>query len=980
MVRKSLYSCNRCSANINYPGGPAFLLPLSSAGALPPILSNLCPSSNPPRLVLAALRVLCNIAESAALTPNSYPFNAATLADIIFLHPHVDSFYRILLQSAPNNSVQIQVSLTASLISKLCRDERHQSNLANAGVLDALATRLASVVVSQGLVLPGAELIIHKEYLQDGIPPPAPPNADLAGILGAITVIIADSKFRASQLIYSNAILAVFPTSTGADFQPNRSTKAAWSAFTAADLSTRQARLNAVDYLIPHVPLSRTKSTSTLSSAFPPLGAPGSFEHLVQLGRPQNPSWPQSPSFEADTSLQEMFDSVNEPESALIAYLILLTRSTKDYVRLMAASVLTVLYRAGLTHKTRETDLGMLIVPILVQLLEEERSATRKIPDGTFDTPEAVAMEQLIKERTPAVIAMLIVDSEYLQKAAYDAGIIVKLSKLLKSAYDPVLDNSGSHTWSPVLDNNVEKESLYSSQSSWLGQAGQLPQLVHNIKMRESTLRAIAALVPFKDEYRKALIEQGIVPYIVESLKASPEKPSTRAGEKAEKLGQTVEDSKQKFSGFGSNPISVQIAACGAIRYLSRSVSILRTTLIDNEVVMPVFRLLRHPDIDVQIAATAAVCNLVMDFSPMRDVSRIHLCFPSKTLTDRSQTISAAGVLKILCEHAHSGNVKLRLNAIWALKSLVVSASNDVKKTCLDELGQGWLVQLICNDTEDEALASAKPSSGSIGLNGEVDEDVPMNQFEDDDETIMTGSIGALGRQSPDVFNIRQGSTASRPESSRGILSNSRLATLRDLETNPAQKARKDDIAVQEQGLDFIRNLIGGFNTVGTSETSEMIDFLFSSLGQDQIFEILASKLRSKVLQPVGKRNSGSYTDRKVIPPQPEIIIGVEYILVHFAASVPRHRQLVIAQTDLLKLLIPQFNHPNKEVRLALCWIVINLTWVDDTINTQACAQRAQELIKLGFLNKLENLEKDDELDVRERAKTAVWQMKQGYN
>jgi hypothetical protein len=97
------------------------------------------------------------------------------------------------------------------------------------------------------------------------------------------------------------------------------------------------------------------------------------------------------------------------------------------------------------------------------------------------------------------------------------------------------------------------------------------------------------------------------------------------------------------------------------------------------------------------------------------------------------------------------------------------------------------------------------------------------------------------------------------------------------------------------------------------------------------------------------------------------------------AASVPRHRQLVIAQTELLKLLVPQFNHPSIEVRLALCWLVTNLTWIDDANDGQACAQRANELKKLGFLTKLELLEQDPELNVRERAKSAIWQIKQSY-
>jgi hypothetical protein len=309
-------------------------------------------------------------------------------------------------------------------------------------------------------------------------------------------------------------------------------------------------------------------------------------------------------------------------------------------------------------------------------------------------------------------------------------------------------------------------------------------------------------------------------------------------------------------------------------------------------------------------------------------------------------------------------NAKLRLNALWALKHFVHNVGNDMKRQCLDELGQGWLVQLICDDTEDEALLSSKGREKTAVMD-EMDEDVEMDQFEEQIDTAL-GPCRA---------------SSSRPSSSRSKSiqqAELRLAALRDAETNPARKARKDDIAVQEQGLDFIRNLIGGAGQGGTSETTEMIDFLFTALGQDRVFEILASKLRPKVINPFNRRSSSS-AETRVIPPQSEIIVAVGYILVHMAASVPRHRQLVIAQTELLKLLVPQFNHPSIEVRLALCWLVTNLTWIDDANDGQACAQRANELKKLGFLTKLELLEQDPELNVRERAKSAIWQIKQSY-
>lgn len=325
-----------------------------------------------------------------------------------------------------------------------------------------------------------------------------------------------------------------------------------------------------------------------------------------------------------------------------------------------------------------------------------------------------------------------------------------------------------------------------------------------------------------------------------------------------------------------------------------------------------------------------------------------------------------AGVISILCEHAHSMNARLRLNAVWALKHFVNAVTNDLKRQCVEELGQGWLVQLICDDTEDEALLSSREKSDKGVKDEDTDEDVEMDHFEEQVDAAFAGSFGRPNNARP---------TSSHSKSIEQA--EFRLAALRDAETNPARKARKDDIAVQEQGLSFIRNLIGPTGPGAGSEVTEMVDFLFSSLGQERFFEILASKLRPKVINPYNRRSSES----RVQPPQPEIINAVTMILVHLAASVPRHRQIVIAQTELLKLLVPQFHHPNIEIRLALCHLATNLAWMDDASDSKACMQRVEELQNLDFLSKLEMLEQDSELNVRERAKSAVWQMKQslGY-
>ena len=319
--------------------------------------------------------------------------------------------------------------------------------------------------------------------------------------------------------------------------------------------------------------------------------------------------------------------------------------------------------------------------------------------------------------------------------------------------------------------------------------------------------------------------------------------------------------------------------------------------------------------------------------------------------------------MKVLCEHAHSDNPALRLNALWALKHLVDAVGPDLKRACLEQLEPGWLVQLICDDTHETPLFALKAKEPS---SDDLDEDMDM-QPTDEPVRWLYRTNGTL--QELDVSR-----------SSRMRQAEDRLASAREAELNPARKARNDDLAIQEQGLDFIRNFIGrpesGSSSEVASETTDMIDYLFSELGQDRLFDILASKLRSKVLHPFSRRAPVPGKETRVFHPQSKIIVAVICILVHMAASIPRHRHLVIAQTELLKLLAQQASSKDRGVRASLCHLVINLTWGDDDTDPQACAQRANELKKLGFHAKMETLGlQDRDLDVRQRAKQAASQL-----
>ncbi|KAI0479040.1 armadillo repeat protein [Xylariaceae sp. FL0804] len=914
--------------------GPAFLSPLHASGTLSAATSSSCLQNAHPDIVTATLRLLQVIMETAKLASPASPITTSSLADELLTGDPLESFSNIILQPASCPGSEAQMSIVACLVRNLCQEEHHQSALINSGILDALATKLASFAAAEGQVLPRAELL----PLSECIPEPATSASQMDEVLGAIAAIITDSPYRACKLIYSPSILAIFPN---VDENSSRYSKISPEIVQLPGLRpTNQKQFQYMDRLLPDAPMQ--SHLHAKHAAFPPLGAPVSRGNYTANGRPSSKLRASHVSWAPpeETFLQESESEATEAESPLVPWLIHLVRTRSGNEMLMAASVLTCVFKAGFAYKMRETTVGLLVVPVLLGMLNE---VDAMVPETiTNRVSREIASRFRLVEETPAVLAQLITDSEVLQKAAFDCNAVKTLGNLLKKSYETPFPPASTRPWSPNDAQREVGENL--TPECQLGDEGQHYQLVHRIKTRRNTLKALGALATFEQEYRKAIVDQELIQYIVDSLDQTPQ--ASKSSEKSSD-DSVAKDNRPTLQ----NPVSVVIAACDALRMLSRSVGILRTALIDHEVWKPLFRLLRHPEVDVQIAATALICNLVPDFSPMRG-----------SLVD-------AGILKVLCEHAHSTNSSLRLNALWALKHLVDFASTELKKRCVEELASGWLVQLICDDTEDEALFSARARGdrhSSQGVLDDLDEDMDMGLAEDPRPWLSV--TPPASRSQGDLPILQQAET--------------RLSALREAELNPIRKARHDDLAIQEQGLGFIRNLIGGAHgsdsVESANETTEMIDYLFNTLGQDRLFEILASKLRTKTLHPFSRRGAGG-SETRVLPPQTKIIEAVIYILVHIAASIPQHRQLVIAQTDLLKQMAKLFNSQDTQVRVALCHLINNLTWQDDGNDKNACQQRATELRKLGFLAKLETLgQSDDELDVRERAKTALWQMKHG--
>jgi hypothetical protein len=370
------------------------------------------------------------------------------------------------------------------------------------------------------------------------------------------------------------------------------------------------------------------------------------------------------------------------------------------------------------------------------------------------------------------------------------------------------------------------------------------------------------------------------------------------------------------------NSASVILAACAAVRALGRSVRALRTKLIEAEVAKPILKLMNSTNPELRIAATKVLSNLAMDFSAVKD------------------SVGESTVVKKLCEQAHSANARLRHESVWALKQLVLNASKKLKHEVVDELGCSWIKLLIKTDPIDI------PEGEVIGL---VERDYPP---------ITTYRRSAAAVDNPhDVIMGEDTDSDGGNEEARSAVDEEVTSDQGEFDT---KHTVEDDTEIQAQLLDLLRNLFCGENA------SEMVQYVVDEMGQDDFFRIMLDRLRPRTL--AGPTRKENYTT-----PPPNVIVGkVLFVLVHIAACDPKWRNIIASQYALLKQILTLCSHQDREIRSTCCWIAINLTYEDDANDRAGCRNRAIELQKVGFVSHLRKMENDSDLDVRERAKTAL--------
>ena len=862
--------------------GPAFVSPILHSKAPSILLSRL---SDLPSLreSLALVRCLNAIADGLPPKEPGQWLQDTHFADLLYMSSNTAWIISSVRDASSPLASQQVCDKTIALLCKTCATAYHKRFLVDSGFLSVLAERLASFVVSGGLVSPSLELLDFPSTVAS-LPTPAPTSAHLSPTLEAIILLTEGSKERARAFINDPAIICVL-SKPRSDFSPTTMRQSTWAGNAMPSAISRIGSFAALDGLLPHLP-PKEKSSSPSNLNFPPLGSGGFIPRRRTSFQPTMAPIPNT-ALHSETS-----DS--RDSSMLIPYLILLAREPRGRRRLLASKLLVHLHDLELVPKARSTSLGALLIPVLVRLLDHQQGPRlgNSVPGDSY-----LCNGMHYSKAVPEVLAMLIMDDADMQKMTVETKAIVKLSVGLKGTFD-MSGGRKAMPWRPRKSNN--EQNLVVTPERLLGSGGPSQTMRHEMAYREGTLQALAAIAPFNDDYRKQICDQGALTQIMLAMKPF-HSDAPNAGAQVESAG---------------NSAATILAACNAVRALTRSVTALRTKLVDAEVAKAVIDLMNSPDPEVRIAATKVLANLAMDFSPMKE------------------SVGESFVVKKLCEQAHSANARLRLESIWALKQLAVNASNKLKREIINELGSSWLKLLIRTDPYDI------PAGEVIGL---VDKEYPPRS---DDEGAPLSEDVVMSEESDGETPIP--------------FAEALAPSPREAEDDFNKHTPEADLAIQEQVLDLIRNLFCGENS------SDVVDYVVGEMGRDDFFKIMKARIEPR-------RSFGTTRkDNQERSAPSGLIAKVLYIIVHVAAASQQWRVSVAGETALLRIILTFTTHAEREIRVQTCWLAINLMFEDDVNDRSACRRRAQELQKVGFRKEMQRLEQDSDLDVRERAKTAV--------
>ncbi|KAL1754819.1 armadillo-type protein [Schizophyllum commune] len=275
------------------------------------------------------------------------------------------------------------------------------------------------------------------------------------------------------------------------------------------------------------------------------------------------------------------------------------------------------------------------------------------------------------------VFYYLVTDDIDLCRMAYERGFLTQAFTLFEATQAPSTVPPGCPP--PELEAETESESTAA--------------------LREASLIALATLALASNEIRTALADDlRVLVRLNESL--------------------------------ASRHVGTRYGACQVVRALSRSVAATRTSLVDSGTGMRVFGLLRRgEDRRVRGAALKAVCNLLVNFSPLQ------------------KEFLKNGLLDRLMEFVKSADPPLQLGALWALKNLLHKAELEDIQTTIRTFGWDRLTELLTDEdtaVQEQAVHILKNiTADAAGV------DLVLHKI--GERELLTALCQALGSTSDDV-------------------------------------------------------------------------------------------------------------------------------------------------------------------------------------------------------------------------------------
>ena len=331
----------------------------------------------------------------------------------------------------------------------------------------------------------------------------------------------------------------------------------------------------------------------------------------------------------------------------------LMGQSNTHEMQFYAAKCMTYIYRSNAIYSS-DTRLLFRTLPTLIMLCKKDRAPA-------------------LRAHSAGVLSELTqVDISLQQHASICDQLVSSLSDMLRQS---------SSITRTVTSLEMRKSLSEISNHSTTSNAGgddlmvveecSSPQLnIHNngfnnCETREAAFKAFASLGANDEEIRKKIIE---TEFLMDELMSALEDPN----------------------------IKVRLAALQCLHSLSRSVQQLRTTFQDHAVWVPLRNLLQNNRDEVLNLASSCLCNLLLEFSPSKQVSNFFLIQGQHLIV--LQHFLDRRAVEMLCDLTRREDSNIRLNGVWALMNMAFQADQSVKTQILNCLGTEQIFRLLSDN------------------------------------------------------------------------------------------------------------------------------------------------------------------------------------------------------------------------------------------------------------------------------------------